>query len=88
MAFPKMIGPCRPAMKDAELKQAVGKTIKSVEFGEQKTHPKCHQAEMIILHFTDGTSMCVIVGSNVTEIADKRKFKPQEVHTDLMVMWE
>ncbi len=86
--FPKFVGPPRPEFKEAELRRTVGKIIQSVEFGEVENHPDVHQSEGIVIHFTDGTSMAIVVGSNAMNLAqDFKGFDPQDVHTDLMVFW-
>lgn len=85
--FPKFIGPPRPEFKLEELKKAEGKCIQSVEFGEVERHG-AHQSEEMILHFSDGSSMAILVGSNVGNLAHKFKdMNPEDFHTDLMVFW-
>lgn len=86
--FPKFIGPPRPGFKMDELKKAEGKTIKSVEFGEEAERQGVHGSEGMIIHFTDGSSMTILVGSNASNLAHKFKsMKPEEFQTDLMVFW-
>ena len=70
--FPKIIGPPRPEFKLGEIKKAEGKTIQLVEFGEVETHG-IHRREEIIFHFTDGSSMAVMVGSNAINLSHKFK---------------
>jgi hypothetical protein len=85
--FPKFIGPPRPEFKLDELKKAEGKSIQSVEFGEVKRHG-AHQSEEMILHFSDGSSMAILVGSNVGNLAHIFKdMNPEDFRTDLMVFW-
>ncbi|MCC6191708.1 MAG: hypothetical protein IT318_21985 [Anaerolineales bacterium] len=86
--FPKLSGPPRPEYKLAELKAAEGKTIASVEFGEVASHPDVHESEAIIVHFTDGSSLAIDIGSNVSNLLDDYEgLKPNDVHTDLRVFW-
>ncbi|MGB6837512.1 MAG: hypothetical protein WBF66_07405 [Dehalococcoidia bacterium] len=86
--FPEIVGPPRPEFKLAELEQARGKTIQSVEFGEVAAHPDTHESEGIVLHFTDGSSMCIHVASNAMNLCqDFKGLSPQDVHTNLMVFW-
>lgn len=86
--FPEIVGPPRPEFKLAELEQARGKTIQSVEFGEVAAHPDTHESEGIVLHFTDGSSMCIHVASNAMNLCqDFKGLSPQDVHTHLMVFW-
>ncbi len=86
--FPKIVGPPEPKEKLDELKKAEGKTIKAVEFGGEEKNSKSHQSEGIIFHFTDGSSMAIVVGSNTMNLALKfNGLSPEDVHTDLMVFW-
>jgi len=86
--FPNIIKPPRPDFKFADIQKAVGKTIKSIEFGEEQKHEEVHEREAIIFHFKDGTSMTVKVGSNAQNIHHKyRNIKPNEFSTDLMIFW-
>ena len=86
--FPKLVGPPRPKDKLAELQKMVGKTVVSVEFGEEQPHSECHRAEGMIVRFADGSSMAVRIGSNVGNMQhDFPNMSPQDFHTDLMVFW-
>lgn len=86
--FPRLVGPPQPGFKMAELKQIEGKTVSSVEFGQEEPNPEVHQGEAIILHFTDGTAMTIRIGSNVANLIDyRRKLKPSDFSTDIMVFW-
>lgn len=78
----------RPAGKISDLRQAIGKTIERVEWGEEDNPPSIHQAESMILHFTDGTAMGIVIGSNVVNLGlSGTKRNPCQVDTDLMVVW-
>jgi hypothetical protein len=86
--FPKFIGPPLPEFKLSEIKNAEGKTIRSVEFGRVESHPKVHQSEEIVFHFTDDSSMAIIVGSNVRNLSEKfSSMKPNDFSVDLMIFW-
>ena len=63
--------------------QMVGKTVASVEIGHRRQIPKVHQSELIVIHFTDGTSLAIDTGSTAANISAK----PQEFHTDFMLEW-
>ncbi len=85
---PKFIGPPKPEFKLNELRKAEDKTIESVEFGEEGEMKGVHGHEGMIFHFTDGTSMSILVGSNVGNLAHKsNEIKEEEFKTDLMVFW-
>lgn len=74
----------RPEFKLGDLQRAVGKTIVGVEFGEEEAIEDAHQAEAIIIHFSDGQSLSITVGSNVVNVGIE---DPSELETDLMVHW-
>lgn len=77
-----------PVHKLGTLHRTIGKTIVGVEFGAEQTHPDCHQAEAIILHFSDGQSLSITVGSNVGNLKMSGELKdPSKISTDLMVFW-
>ena len=81
--FPKFIGPPRPDSKLADLQQARSKTVRDVEFGETENH-----SEAIVLHFTDGSSIAIQVGSNAGDLAtDFEGLRTEDFETDLMVFW-
>ena len=85
--FPKIVGPPRPEFKYAEIQKCVGKTIKTIEFGEEKEDEDVHQREGIIIHFTDNSSMSISVGSNAYNLYCDKKISPTDFHTDLMIFW-
>lgn len=81
--FPKFIGPPRPESKLVDLQQARSKIVRDVEFGETENH-----SEAIVLHFTDGSSMAIQVGSNAGDLAtDFEGLRVEDFETDLMVFW-
>jgi hypothetical protein len=86
--FPQFVGPPRPAFKLSEIKRAEGKTIETVGFGEEPIRPGKHQSEGIVIHFTDGSSMAIVVGSNAMNLSVQFEgLKPEDVSTDLVVFW-
>lgn len=87
-SLPKLSGPPRPGWKMQDLQNAVGKTISAVEYGEVESHPDVHEAETIVFHFSDGSSMAIIVGSNAKNLShDYAGLKPEDFHTDLRPIW-
>ncbi|MFZ2801552.1 MAG: hypothetical protein WAZ30_15125 [Syntrophorhabdus sp.] len=89
MSFPRIVGPPQPESKIGELERVKGKTIKSVELGEEEKHPGTHQSELMILHFTDGTSMAIQIGSNARNLADRFEgMDTREFSTDFIILWE
>jgi hypothetical protein len=86
--FPNIVKPPRPDFKFADIQKAVGKTIKSIEFGAEEEHKEVHEREAIIFHFEDGTSMTIRVGSNAQNIHYQyENIKANEFSTDLMIFW-
>jgi hypothetical protein len=86
--FPKFIGPPRPGFKLGEIMRARGKTIKSIEFGEEPIYPGKHQSEGIVIHFTDDSAMAIMVGSNAMNLSSQFEgLNPEDVSTDLVVLW-
>ena len=71
-----------------QVRKSEGKTIETIEYGKQESTPSSHESEGLIIHFTDGTSMSVIIGSNAQNLSsDHEDIKPNDVHTDLMFFW-
>ena len=86
--FPKLSGPPRPEFKLGELERAVGKTISHVKFGEEHFREGVHRSEAMVFHFTDGTAMAILVGSNAKNLAHKFPgLKAEQISVDLMVFW-
>lgn len=86
--FPKFIGPPRPDSKLDDLKKIINKRIKSVEFGEVEKNEDCHEAEAIIFHFYDGSSMAIDIHSNAYNLKSEYGILPNEVHTSLDILWD
>jgi hypothetical protein len=87
--FPVLSGPPRPVEKLETLKAVEGKTIQSVQFGEETQHNDCHESEAIILEFRDGSALTIRIGSNALDLASKHaEMRPCDMHTDLMVFWK
>jgi len=86
--FPKIVGPPRPDSKSDDLKKIINKRIKSVEFGEVEKNEDCHEAETIIFHFYDGSSMAIDIHSNAYNLKSEYGIPPNEVHTSLDILWD
>lgn len=85
---PQIVGPPMPEHKAQDLEKAVGKTIAAVEFGVESSLPEWkHEGEAMVLHFTDGTALAVLVGSNAKNLSGVYDLDPGDVHTDLMPIW-
>lgn len=84
--FPKFIGPPRPDFKLDDLKKTINKRIKSVEFGEVEKNEDCHEAEAIIFHFYDDSSMAIKIHSNVSDFTEYG-ISPNKIHTSLDIFW-
>jgi hypothetical protein len=70
--------------------EMVGKTVKSVQIGFQKTGTNVHQTEMLIITFTDDTKLAISTGSNVLNITSNggNKLNPSDFHVDLDLTWQ
>jgi len=87
-SFPKFIGLPLPEFKLGEIRKSEGKTIKSVEFGRVESDPDLHNSEEIVFHFTDGSSMAILVGSNAQDLSDEFiGMKPNDFNVDLIIFW-
>ena len=82
------------SMVGATLRRMAGKTVKSVGLHEQETVKNCHQSEVLVLDFTDGTSVEILLCSNVVNVADalqhthgKRILAPQDLHASFGATW-
>lgn len=85
---PEIVGPPMPEHKAQDLEKAVGKTIAAVEFGVESPLPEWrHESEAMVLHFTDGTALSILVGSNAKNLSYDYSLSPEDVHTDLMPIW-
>ena len=88
LAQPKPVRPPEPNYSINEALQMVGKTVESVEVGHRRNIPKVHQSELIVIHFTDGTSLAIDTGSNARNVCDMlHKFKPEDFCIDFMLEW-
>lgn len=78
-----------PGEKLARVREAVGKTIASIEYGHVEGVPNwTHEGEALVLHFTDGTALSIEIGSNAKNLSGRHpRLKPEEFHTDLIPMW-
>jgi len=85
--FPKIVGPPQPAFKLDDLKKIENKKVKSVEFGEVEKYKDCHEAEAIIFHFYDGSSMAIKIHSNADYLKSEYRIPPNEVDTALDIFW-
>lgn len=84
---PKIIGPPSPEHKLLTVLEAVGKTVAAIEYGEVEPSRGMHEAEAIVLHFTDGTALSIEIGSNARALSASRDLTPPEVQADLMPVW-
>jgi len=67
--------------------QMEGKSIEKVWYGLREENEQLHQSEVLFLQFTDGEILSIDTGSNVINIADKARIKPNEFHVDLNLTW-
>lgn len=85
---PEIVGPPNPEHKAKRMQEVVGKTISAVEYGVESSLPEHkHEGEAIVLHFTDGTAIEIVVGSNAKSLSIAYDLDPGDVHTDIMPIW-
>ncbi len=86
--FPKISKEPCPPEKMIEAQKMVGKTIKSIDYGEVEYSKECHGSEALTLHFKDGSSLSIQIGSNAYNIFEKyQEIKPSDFHTDIILFW-
>ena len=68
--LPVIVAPPEANYSIATLPRIVGKTVGTgVQCGVRRKHPKLHQSEAMILHFTDGSSLGIETGSNIVNLS-------------------
>lgn len=86
--LPEIAAPPEAHYSICQLPRIVGKTVAKVEYGFQKAHPRVHQSEAMILHFTDGSTLGIHTGSNAGNLAhDHEGLAPDEFHVDFILQW-
>lgn len=84
--FPKLVGSVPANSTLHTILRAEGKTIQKIDYGIVEPRPEVHLSEAIIIHFTDGTSLAIKIGSNAYNLSDE-KLQPNDFHTDLIAFW-
>jgi hypothetical protein len=87
---PKPVAPPEPNYSINKAVWMKGKTVASVEIGHRrKISSEVHQSELIVIHFTDGTSLSIDTGSNAQNVCHQvaNYIKPEEFCTDFMLEW-
>ncbi len=62
--LPSIQFPPEPSFKTDTVKSAVGKTIERIEYGGVRPSLECHEWELMVLHFTDGSALRLDVRCN------------------------
>jgi hypothetical protein len=75
-------GPPQPEFKLDEARRAEGRTVEWIDFGFEKRIRSAHGAEGMVIHFTDGSRLQLVVGSNASNIG-----VADELDTDIMVFF-
>lgn len=76
--FPHPLRECAEPFKKME-----GKTIKKVEYGYEKPVTDRQEKDALILEFTDGTKVGIVLGSNTREFIAN----PERISLDLTPRW-
>ena len=59
-------GSTGPESARVSIERAIGKTIDHIWFGpDPSDHPDVHQGERLVLYFTDGSNLEIMIGSNL-----------------------
>lgn len=87
-SFPEIVGPPHPERKAADISKATGKTVASVEFGVESSNSERHKSEVIILHFTDDTSLAIMASSKAGNHTDAVSIETSDVDSYLMIYWK
>lgn len=82
--LPKIVEPVFPEFLEKAQKME-GKTIKMVEYGYGEYVKDRHQTEILILEFTDGTKVGILIGSNAMEFS--RDIDIERLKTDFIIRW-
>lgn len=86
--LPVIVAPPQGHFSIVQSHRMEGKTVERVECGFRRTIEGVHGSEVIIVHFTDGSSMGIDTGSNVGNlIDDDEPLKPENFHVDFDVRW-
>lgn len=71
-----------------QIRYAEGKTIERVQYGFTEPISEVHESEVIILHFTDGSTLGISTGSNALNLSTKHEgLLPGDIHVDFMLQW-
>lgn len=86
--FPKLIETNESKIMLDRIENAIGKRIKSLEYGEKAIYKDSHLSDALILHFDDGTSLSIEICSNAQNLSSMYKgLSPNEIHTNLYFLW-
>ena len=85
--LPKIVSPILPDISAAEdAMRLEGKTIKKIEYGYREHVRDAHETEVLILEFTDGTKVGILIGSNAMEF--KELVNPEKLKVDFIFRWD
>ena len=76
------VAPPQPASKLDETRQAEGRTVQWIDFGFEKAIHRAPGGEGMTIHFTDGSHLKLVIGSNASNIG-----VADQLHTDIMVFF-
>jgi hypothetical protein len=86
--LPRINRPAEAHFSIVQVSQMEGKTIERVEFGFRQEIEGVHESEAMIIHFTDGSIMSLVAGSNVVNlVSDENGLRPEDFHVDFIVNW-
>lgn len=71
-------------MKLDETRRAEGRTIEWIDYGMEKSSRRVHSGEGMVIHFTDGSRLKLVIGSNAFNLGID---PPSRLSTDIMVFF-
>jgi len=87
-SFPKLIGTNEGKIMLDRIKNAIGKRIEGLEYGEKAIYKNSHLSDVLILHFDDGTSLLIEICSNAQNLSSIYEgLSPNDIHTNLDFRW-
>lgn len=64
--------------------KAHGKEIEDIKYGHEATPEHQHKSEAVIICFTDGSKLGIVIATNAAQIANNAS----DVHASIMASWK
>jgi hypothetical protein len=87
-SLPKIVEPAQGHFSIVQASRMVGKTVAKVEYGFREHLENVHESEVLIIYFTDGSTMSIETGSNAWNLSDDEKgLRRDDFHVDFVIHW-